>query len=73
MLSKISSLKELNGEIISSKDKLEKYFGIKIKHFAFHFGTFNSINQKAIKILDKNYDFIHSGLRGNNKKSILLI
>ena len=73
MLSKVSSLKELNDEIISSKDKLEKDFGIKIKNFAFPFGTFNSINQKAIKILDKNYDFIHSGLRGNNKKTTKLI
>jgi len=73
MLSKVSSLKELNNEIISSKDKLEKDFGIEIKHFAFPFGTFNSINQKAIKILDKNYDFIHSGLRGNNKKTTKLI
>ena len=73
MLSKVSSLKELNNEIISSKDKLEKDFGIKIKHFAFPFGTFSSINQKAIEILDKNYDFIHSGLRGNNKKTTKLI
>ena len=73
MLSKVSSLKELNNEIISSKDKLEKDFGIKIKHFAFPFGTFNSINQKAIKILDKNYDFIHSGLRGNNKETTKMI
>ncbi len=73
MLSKVSSLKELNDEIILSKNKLEKDFGIKIKHFAFPFGTFSSINQKAIEILDKNYDFIHSGLRGNNKKTTKLI
>ena len=73
MLSKISSLNELEEEIISSKDKLEKEFGIKINHFAFPFGTFDSINQKALKILDKNYDFIHSGLRGNNKKTTKLI
>ena len=46
---------------------------VKINHFAFPFGTFDSINQKALKILDKNYDFIHSGLRGNNKKTTKLI
>ena len=73
MLSKISSLNELEEEIISSKYKLEKDFGIKISHFAFPFGTFDSINQKALKILDKNYEFIHSGLRGNNKKTTKLI
>lgn len=73
MLSKISSLNELNEEIVSSKDKLEKDFGIKIKHFAFPFGTFNSINENSLKILDENYKFIHSGLRGNNRKITKLI
>ena len=73
MLSKISSLNELNEEIVSSKNKLEKDFDIKIKHFAFPFGTFDSINQSSLKILNKNYQFIHSGLRGNNKKATKLI
>lgn len=73
MLSKISSLNELNKEIISSKDKLEKDFCIKIKHFAFPFGTFDSINENSLKILDENYKFIHSGLRGNNRKTTKLI
>ena len=35
MLSKISSLNELNKELVSSKNKLEKDFDIKIKHFTF--------------------------------------
>ena len=73
MLSKISSLNELNKELVSSKNKLEKDFDIKIKHFAFPFGTFDSINQSSLKILDENYKFIHSGLRGNNKKTTKLI
>ena len=73
MLSKISSLNELNKELVSSKNKLEKDFDIKIKHFAFPFGTFDSINQSSLKILNKNYQFIHSGLRGNNKKATKLI
>ena len=73
MLSKISSLNELNKELISSKNMLEKDFDIKIKHFAFPFGTYDSINQNSLKILDKNYQFIHSGLRGNNKKTTKLI
>lgn len=73
VLSKISSLDELNKELVSSKNKLEKDFDIKIKHFAFPFGTFDSINQSSLKILDKNYQFIHSGLRGNNKKTTKLI
>ena len=47
MLSKISSLNELNQELVSSK--LEKEFDIKIKHFAFPFGTFDSINKSSLK------------------------
>ena len=73
MLSKISSFNELNEELVFSKKKLEKDFDIKIKHFAFPFGTFDSINLNSLKILDKNYQFIHSGLRGNNKKTTKLI
>ena len=73
MLYKTSSLNELNKELVSSKNTLEKDFDIKIKHFAFPFGTFDSINQTSLKILDKNYQFIHSGLRGNNKKTTKLI
>jgi peptidoglycan/xylan/chitin deacetylase (PgdA/CDA1 family) len=73
MLSKISSSNELNEELVFSKNKLEKDFDIKIKHFAFPFGTFDSINLNSLKILDKNYQFIHSGLRGNNKKTTKLI
>ena len=73
MISKISSLNDLNKELVLSKHKLEKDFDIKIKHFAFPFGTFDSINENSLKILDKNYQFIHSGLRGSNKGTTKLI
>ena len=67
MLSTINSRSELNKELIKSKLNLEKEFGIKINHFAFPFGTFKSINKNSLEILNQNFDFIHSGLRGNNK------
>ena len=73
MLSKISSIENLKDELVTSKLNLQKEFGIKIKHFAFPFGTFESINKEALKILDKNFDFIHSGLRGNNVANKKLI
>jgi peptidoglycan/xylan/chitin deacetylase (PgdA/CDA1 family) len=66
ILSKIISEKELRKELLNSKNNLEKIFDIKIKHFAFPFGTFESINKKSLKLLSENYSFIHSGLRGNN-------
>ena len=68
MLSTINSRSELNKELIKSKLNLEKEFGIKVNHFTVSFGTFKSINRNSLEILNQNFDFIHSGLRGNNKK-----
>tara|TARA_B110000027_G_scaffold130738_1_gene153976 strand:- start:509 stop:1342 length:834 start_codon:yes stop_codon:yes gene_type:complete len=73
MLSKIIETSELNKELIQSKDHLEKTFNIKIKHIAFPFGTFKSIDMKSLKVLTKNYQFVHSGLRGNNIKNHQLL
>jgi len=72
-LSNLSCPNDLESEIISSKIKLEKYFNMKIKHFAFPFGTYDSINKNSLKIISQNYEYIHSGLRGNNKNSSKLI
>ena len=72
-LSNLSCPNDLESEIISSKIKLEKYFNMKIKHFAFPFGTYDSINKNSLKIMSQNYEYIHSGLRGNNKNSSKLI
>ena len=41
-------------------------FNIKIKHIAYPFGTFESIDKKSLKLLSESYEFVHSGLRGNN-------
>ena len=53
MLSKIIDISELNKELIGSKNHLEKTFNIKIKHAAFPFGTFESIDKKSLKVLKK--------------------
>lgn len=72
-LSNLSCPKNLESEIILSKIKLEKYFNMKIKHFAFPFGTYDSINKNSLKIISQNYEYIHSGLRGDNKNNSKLI
>ena len=72
-LSTLTSSNDLKSEIISSKIKLEKCFNIKIKHFAFPFGTYDSINKNSLKIISQNYEHIHSGLRGNNNNTSSLI
>lgn len=66
MLSKLNSKEELEKELIKSKFDIESKFKIKIKHFAFPFGTIQSIDKDSIEILNNNYSFIHSGFRGNN-------
>ena len=69
MLSKITKASNLKEELIDSKDNLEKMFNIKIKHIAYPFGTFESIDKKSLKLLSESYEFVHSGLRGNNLKA----
>jgi peptidoglycan/xylan/chitin deacetylase (PgdA/CDA1 family) len=59
----------LNSEIVDSKKKLEKFLKIKIKHFAFTYGDFKSINEKSLKLAFSNFKFIYSCLRGNNFKN----
>lgn len=73
MLSKIPQIYDLKEELICSKENLEKMFNIKIKHFAYPFGTFESIDKKSLKVLSDNYQFVHSGLRGHNLKEKKLL
>ena len=72
-LSSLENFNDLKSEIISSKIDLENNFDIKIKHFAFPFGTYESINHYSIRVLNQNYEYIFSGLRGNNKQITKLI
>ena len=66
MISKITSKTELNKELIESKKNLENTYNIIVDHIAYPFGTYESINRKALELLSDEYKFIHSGLRGNN-------
>ena len=67
-LGSINNNSILNSEIVDSK-KLEKLLKIKIKHFAFTYGDFKSINEKSLKLAFSNFKFIYSCLRGNNLKN----
>ena len=63
LMTSVSSLKK---EIIESSKTLGKLLQTDIKHFAFSYGNFKSMNHKSLKIAFKEYDFIYSCLRGNN-------
>ena len=65
-LSKISDKNILIEEIINSKKFLENQIGIKIEDFAYTFGDLASIDKKSVDIIMKNFNYLYSGLRGNN-------
>jgi len=68
--SEISSLNKLENEIIDSANYMGEKLGYDIRHFAFTFGDFSSMSKQALKIASKRFDYIHTGLRGNNSFGI---
>ncbi|EMK03983.1 MULTISPECIES: polysaccharide deacetylase family protein [Leptospira] len=68
-LSRIDSIDRLQDEILISKKKLENKLGINIKHFAYTFGDLDSFSKDALRVAREHYEFIHTGLRGDNKIS----
>ena len=62
----IKSTLGLKKEIIESSNNLKKLLKIDLKHFAFSYGNYKSMNEKSLKIAFKNYDYVYSCLRGNN-------
>ena len=68
--SEISFLNKLENEIIDSANYMEDKLGCDIRHFAFTFGDYSSMSKQALKIASKRFDYIHTGLRGNNSFGI---
>jgi peptidoglycan/xylan/chitin deacetylase (PgdA/CDA1 family) len=68
----LSQLKDddLNREIIDSANVLEGELGIKINHFAYSFGNLTSFSPKALSVARSRFDYIYTGLRGNNSGGI---
>jgi peptidoglycan/xylan/chitin deacetylase (PgdA/CDA1 family) len=69
-LSSIFETKALEHEIIDSANLIEDKLGTKIDHFAFTFGNNESISHEAIDVARKKFKFIHTSIRGVNKKGI---
>ena len=65
-LSNVQDENILKEEIIYAADELESKLNFKIKNFAYTFGNFNSIDRLSIKLASKRFDYIYSGIRGNN-------
>lgn len=56
----------LHKEVIGCADRIESELSTHVRHFAFPFGNFASFSQPAMELAKTRFDFIHSGLRGNN-------
>lgn len=57
---------DLYAEIVLGADELERHLGVKIQHFAYPFGAFKNLSKEAFEIAAKRFDFVYSGMRGNN-------
>jgi len=69
-LSKIASEEELLKEVVESAKDLEKKLNIKIEHFSYSFGNISFFSKKALQIAKSHFSFIHTGMRGDNSKSM---
>ena len=67
-LSNISE-EELRDEIINSADILESELKVKIRHFAYPFGTVEATSQLSRSIVKKRFDWAYSNIRGVFKDS----
>lgn len=56
----------MHREIIGTADRLESELSTRVRHFAFPFGDFASFSMPAMRLAMTRFDFIYSGLRGNN-------
>ncbi|RHX78255.1 polysaccharide deacetylase family protein [Leptospira yasudae] len=68
-LSRISDPNRLKDEIVNSKKIIETNLGSGINHFAYTFGDLGSFSPEALRVAKENYEFVHTGLRGNNTDS----
>jgi len=65
-LSDCTTGSELEDELISSSKCISTQLGIDINHFAYTFGDIESFSEAALAVAKSNFQFIYSGLRGNN-------
>jgi peptidoglycan/xylan/chitin deacetylase (PgdA/CDA1 family) len=56
----------LQEEVHNGADILENLLNIKIKHFAYPYGSINSIDKRALKLSRERFKYVHTGIRGDN-------
>ncbi len=68
-LGNITDLDILNEEIVTSAYSIKNKINIFPIHFAFPFGTINNFSKQALLISKETFQYIHTGLRGDNYKA----
>jgi peptidoglycan/xylan/chitin deacetylase (PgdA/CDA1 family) len=61
---------ELYDELIVSAECIKKNLGVDVQHFAFTFGDIDSFSEKALTVARSQYQYIYSGIRGDNAQSL---
>lgn len=59
----------LEYEILNCGDVIERKTGAKVNHFAYSFGGLVNFCPEALVLAAQKYQFIHTGIRGNNVQS----
>ncbi|MBD1134946.1 polysaccharide deacetylase family protein [Pelagibacterales bacterium SAG-MED47] len=72
-LKKLSNKKKLKFEIVDSANRLQKLLKININNFSFTFGRLDDISQKSLKISKNRFNYIFTGIRGENLNKSKLI
>ena len=66
-LSEISNFKDLKEEIILPKKKILQQFKKKTDFFAYPYGDIKSIDKRSANIIFREYKYLFTGIRGDNK------
>jgi peptidoglycan/xylan/chitin deacetylase (PgdA/CDA1 family) len=61
---------ELEDELVSGSKYISTQLGIDINHFAYTFGDIESFSEAALNVARCHFQFIYSGLRGNNSQEV---
>ncbi len=72
-LKNIKNNKIIRYEIIDSANQLQKLLKIKIVNFSFNFGRLKDISPKMLFYSQKRFNFIYTGIRGENLKQKKII
>ncbi|MDF1683522.1 MAG: polysaccharide deacetylase family protein [Legionellaceae bacterium] len=61
----------LHQEIVEGADLLEGHLNRPVRHFAYPFGNFESISTEASQVARQRFDYVYSGMRGDNGRKPL--